>query len=143
MKTALVCFPEHRDAIMRVRNTVFTLEQGVDPAIDFDGFDHEAIHVLCSDNDLPVGTGRILNDGHIGRVAVLAEYRSRGVGTQIVTLLIDTARAGAFDRVFLYAQINAIPFYDKLGFAVCGENTIEAGIVHSPMELRFIDEGKP
>jgi hypothetical protein len=141
MNTALVCFPEHRDAIMQVRNTVFTLEQGVDPAIDFDGFDHEAIHVLCSDNGVPVGTGRMLEDGHIGRVAVLGEYRSRGIGTRIMTLLIDTARAGAFDRVFLFAQINAIPFYDKLGFAVCGENTMEAGIVHSPMELRFTERG--
>lgn len=141
MKTALVTFPEHRDAIMHVRNTVFTVEQGVDPAIDFDGFDHEAIHVLCSDNGVPVGTGRMLDDGHIGRVAVLGEYRARGVGTQILTLLIDTARAGAFDRVFLYAQINAIPFYDKLGFTICGENIMEAGIVHSPMELRFSDRG--
>jgi predicted GNAT family N-acyltransferase len=139
MKTDLVSFSDHQDAITLIRYTVFSLEQGVDPAIDFDGLDAEALHVVCSDNGTPVGTGRMLDDGHIGRVAVLNEYRSRGAGTGIMTELINTAREKKFIRVYLYAQVNAVPFYDKHGFTVCGRNFMEAGIMHTQMQILFIN----
>ena len=133
METTLVSYADQQDAIRLVRMTVFSEEQGVDPAIDFDGLDDEAFHVLCRDNGNPVGTGRMLDDGHIGRVAVLSEYRSRGVGTKIMQLLIDTARANNYRRIYLHAQVGAVPFYDKLGFFACGKNFEEAGILHTPM----------
>jgi predicted GNAT family N-acyltransferase len=133
METALVSYAEHQDAIKLVRNTVFSAEQGVDPAIDFDGLDDDAFHVLCSDDGKPVGTGRMLDDGHIGRVAVISEYRSRGAGTRIMQLLIDTAKANNYKRIYLHAQVGAVPFYDKLGFFACGKNFEEAGILHTPM----------
>lgn len=137
LSTDLVDFTEQRAAITHVRFTVFSQEQGVDPAIDFDGLDKDAIHVLCSVDGKPVGTGRMLDDGHIGRVAVLSEYRSRGIGSRIMALLIDTARARAIGEVHLYAQVNAVPFYDRLGFSACGENFEEAGIMHTPMVLKL------
>ena len=133
METALVSYTEHQDAIKLVRNTVFSAEQGVDPTIDFDGLDDDAFHVLCSDDGKPVGTGRMLDDGHIGRVAVISEYRSRGAGTRIMQLLIDTAKANNYKRIYLHAQVGAVPFYDKLGFFACGKNFEEAGILHTPM----------
>ncbi len=133
METKLVSYADQQDAIRLVRMAVFSEEQGVDPAIDFDGLDDEATHVLCSDNGNPVGTGRMLDDGHIGRVAVLSEHRSRGVGTEIMQLLTDTARAKNFRRIYLHAQVGAVPFYDKLGFFACGKNFEEAGILHTPM----------
>ena len=138
MKTDLVSFSDHQDAITHIRHTVFSLEQGVDPGIDFDGLDSEALHVLCTVDGTPVGTGRMLDDGHIGRVAVLKEYRSQGVGTGIMAGLINTAREKQFIRVYLYAQVNAVPFYDKLGFTVCGRNFVEAGIMHTPMQILFL-----
>ena len=137
LKLDLVSFAEHEKAITHIRNTVFTVEQGVDPAIDFDGLDTQAFQVLCTIAGKPVGTGRMLDDGHIGRVAVLGDYRSRGIGTGIMELLLATARERAIDRVYLYAQANAVPFYDKLGFSACGANFMEAGMLHTPMELQF------
>ncbi len=137
MKLDLVSFDAQLPAIRHVRTTVFTLEQGVDPAIDFDGLDAEAVHVLCTDNDQPVGTGRMLDDGHIGRIAVLADYRAQGIGRLLMQTLIDTARARHYDNVSLYAQVNAVPFYEKLGFKANGENFTEAGIEHTPMELKL------
>ena len=64
-----------KESIQQIRHTVFTVEQGVSPEIEIDGKDHDAIHALIYSNGLAVGTGRILKDGHIGRIAVLKEYR--------------------------------------------------------------------
>jgi len=131
----VVSFAAHEDAIRHIRHTVFTVEQKVDTTLDFDGLDDKAIQVLCTDQGLPVGTGRMLNDGHIGRVAVLREYRDKGVGAGLMKTLIETARTRRFREVYLYAQVTAVPFYEKLGFEATGDNFTEAGILHTPMSL--------
>jgi len=131
----VVSFAAHEDAIRHIRHTVFTVEQKVDTTLDFDGLDDKAIQVLCTDQGLPVGTGRMLNDGHIGRVAVLREYRDKGVGAGLMKTLIETARTRRFREVYLYAQVTAVPFYEKLGFEATGDNFTEAGIRHTPMSL--------
>jgi len=131
----VVSFAAHEDAIRHIRHTVFTVEQKVDTTLDFDGLDDKAIQVLCTEQGLPVGTGRMLNDGHIGRVAVLREYRNKGVGAGLMKTLIETARTRRFREVYLYAQVTAVPFYEKLGFEVTGDNFTEAGILHTPMSL--------
>ena len=133
----VVSFAAHEDAIRHIRHTVFTVEQMVDTTLDFDGLDDKAIQVLCTDQGLPVGTGRMLNDGHIGRVAVLREYRDKGVGAGLMKTLIETARTRRFREVYLYAQVTAVPFYEKLGFEATGDNFTEAGIRHTPMSLEL------
>ena len=137
IQTNLVDYVEHQTAITLIRFSVFSQEQGVDPAIDFDGLDREALHVVSYDDDEPVGTGRILEDGHIGRVCVMPRYRSRGIGTRIMEVLIETAREKGIKEVHLYAQVDAVPFYDRLGFSACGENFEEAGMMHTPMVLKL------
>lgn len=124
-------------AIRAIRRTVFTGEQHVDPAIDFDGQDALAMHALARVDDMPVGTGRMLGDGHIGRIAVLREYRGRGIGTQIIRALLDRARQEGLPRVYLGSQMHAVGFYEKLGFTTYGLPFMEAGIEHISMELRF------
>ena len=71
-----------------IRNTVFSGEQNIKPEIDFDGNDSSAFHVLIFVDGKSAGTGRMLNDGHIGRVAVLNEYRGKGLGSRIIKSLI-------------------------------------------------------
>jgi predicted GNAT family N-acyltransferase len=93
------------------------------------------VQILALDNGTPVGTGRMLADGHIGRIAVLMDYRKTGIGKQIVSCLIKHARNNNLDRVFLGAQISAVPFYEKLGFCRSGEDYMEANILHTPMAL--------
>lgn len=128
-------FSEHSQEILSLRYRVFSLEQGVDPDIDIDGLDDDAVQILALDNGTPVGTGRMLADGHIGRIAVLMDYRKTGIGKQIVSCLIEHARNNKLDRVFLGAQISAVPFYEKLGFCRSGEDYMEANILHTPMAL--------
>lgn len=127
----------YRPGIISIRNSVFTLEQLVDSNIDFDGQDDGAIHVLIRRNNDYIATGRMLSDGHIGRVAVLKEYREHGYGYKTVSALINEAKNKRLNRVYLGAQLHAIDFYLKLGFLPYGEPYVEANIEHISMEIIF------
>ena len=123
--------------IRSIRNNVFTTEQQIDENLDFDGQDRDAIHVLVSRQGRYVGTGRMLADGHIGRLAVLKEFRGQGLGAEAVRALVKEAENRGMDRVYLESQTHAIGFYEKLGFSTYGEPYVEANIEHVHME-RFI-----
>lgn len=125
---------ESKEYIRAVREHVFINEQGISPEIEFDGLDDSAIHVLVFSNGLAIGTGRILDDGHIGRIAILRQFRNQGLGSKIVRSLIDEAINRGYKRVYLGAQKQAVNFYRKLGFIQFGEAFLEAGIMHLSME---------
>ena len=125
---------EYAPKIRNIRNNVFTNEQHIDPGMDFDGQDGDAIHVLIIYKGKYVGTGRMLNDGHIGRLAVLKEYRGQGLGADIVLSLVKEAKNKNLKRVYLGAQKHAVGFYKKLGFSVYGEPYTEVNIKHVCME---------
>ena len=138
VETIVVRFNEPYAAeIRKIRNTVFTGEQHVDEDLDFDGQDPAAVHVLVACEGKYVGTGRMLTDGHIGRLAVLEEHRGRGMGARAVLALVQEAENAGLRRTFLGAQKHAVGFYEKLGFAVYGEPYTEANIEHIHME-RFM-----
>ena len=120
--------------IRSIRDNIFIKEQGIDPKIEFDGLDSSAIHTLVFINDKAIGTGRILIDGHIGRIAVLSEYRGQGIGSKIIKSLIDEAIRSNYKRVYLGSQKQAINFYLKLGFTPFGDEFMEAEILHLSME---------
>jgi len=132
-------FADAEAAIRAVRRAVFTLEQGVAEAIDFDGSDAPCRHVVVYDAaGEPIGTGRIQPDGRLGRIAVLAEWRGRGVGVWITEALIEAARAAGHEHVALNAQIHARGFYERLGFEARGERFMEADIEHIEMVMAIL-----
>ena len=136
MKSEIVSFDKvYSPVIKSIRTRVFVEEQGIDSTIDFDGLDVEAIHVLISLDGRCVGTGRMLNDGHIGRIAVLKDCRKQGVGKLIIKAIIAEARRQKFKRVYLGSQMPAVGFYHKLGFNICGEMFFDAGLEHIEMKL--------
>ena len=135
LHTEFVNYEDARDIIHGIRHDVFTLEQKVDSELDFDGLDEQAFQVIAFSDDTPAGTGRMLADGHIGRIAVLKAFRKLGTGSLIMTSLINLAREKKLPRVFLGAQVTAMPFYEKLGFSGYGETYMEAGILHMPMAM--------
>ena len=120
--------------IKKIRYSVFVAEQHIDADLEFDGNDKDAIHVLLVKNERFVGTGRMLSDGHIGRLAVYKEYRGQGLGTDAVMALVGEAKKLGLQRVYLGAQLNAVAFYKKLGFSEFGKSFMEAGIEHIHME---------
>lgn len=133
-------FDADRELIFAIRTAVFIIEQSVPADIEIDGQDPLARHVLAYLDGRPVGTGRILPDGRIGRMAVLRAARGQGVGTAMLARLLEMARDLAIDQVCLSAQCEAIPFYSRLGFTATGPVYQEAGIDHRWME-RAMDGG--
>ncbi|MCC4264312.1 GNAT family N-acetyltransferase [Oceanimonas baumannii] len=125
---------KHQPAIRGVRNAVFIQEQRIDPGLEYDGLDENAVHVLLSIDGQWAGTGRLLDDGHIGRIAVRKEFRGLGLGAKVVQALVDEAARQGHTRVHLGAQKYATGFYRKLGFTPYGDEFLDAGIVHIAME---------
>lgn len=131
-------FAREAEAIRAVREEVFIQEQGVTPALEWDGLDGDALHVLArTPNGEPIGTARLLPDGHIGRMAVRAPWRGRGVGRALLSELLAAARERGLRRVFLGAQTHALGFYARQGFTVYGEPFMDAGIPHRHMACRL------
>ena len=125
---------QNETEIRKIRNSVFSSEQQIPEDVDFDGRDPDAIHVLVKMEGRFVGTGRMLKDGHIGRLAVLQDHRGKGAGAKAVKALIEEAVRKGFKRVFLGAQLHASGFYNKLGFKEYGSVFVEVGIEHIHME---------
>ncbi len=117
-----------------IRFTVFVEEQKVPAEIEIDAQDPLSLHALALDaSGTAVATGRLLPDGHIGRMAVLPSARGSGVGTAVLRALMEAARARGDREVVLSAQTHAVPFYARIGFATEGEVYDDAGIPHIDM----------
>lgn len=125
-----------RAALAQVRRVVFLEEQGVPPALEWDEWDVRSRHFLALDaTGQPIGTARLLPDGHIGRMAVLRPWRRRGVGSALLCHVLNAARSAGFTQVELAAQTHALGFYQRLGFVAYGPDFMDAGIPHCNMRL--------
>lgn len=133
MRIELLPWDEARAQAAPIRFAVFVEEQGVPQDIELDDMDAHCIHALFFQGELPVGTGRLLPDGHIGRMAVLKEWRGRGIGGLILNRLIECARLRGDREVALSAQVHALDFYRAHGFVEEGVEYLEAGIRHQRM----------
>ena len=114
-----------------IREAVFLREQGVPEDMEWDAFDAVSRHALAfDDSGRPIATGRLLPDGHIGRMAVLQDWRGQGLGSAVLaSLLAEAARLG-YPALMLHAQTHAAPFYARFGFRPQGPEFMEAGIPH-------------
>jgi len=132
--TSIICdYKSNIEDICAIRYEVFVDEQKVPEELEIDGFDGEAKHALAFVDGVPIGTGRILNDGHIGRVAVLKNYRGLGIGKLIMKELIKWAQDMSLEKVWLSSQWHAHSFYLDFGFVCVDEIYKEAGIDHIKM----------
>ena len=127
--------------ILRIRATVFVLEQGV-VYIDPDGNDKNAVQIYASVDGVMVGCLRIyqLEEGtyRIGRVAVLKEFRGLGIGNAMMKEAIQYLRERTnATKACLDAQLHAIGFYEKLGFTLFTEEFLEEGLLHRGMQMFF------
>lgn len=120
--------------LRKVRETVFVREQSVPAALERDGSDPACRHVIARDaTGAPIGAGRLTPDRRIGRMAVLREWRGRGVGDALLAALLEQARAWGWAEVSLHAQVSAEGFYARHGFVPQGGRFMEAGIEHQAM----------
>ena len=126
-------------ALLReIRTSVFVQEQQVSSELEWDDRDKAALHWLALDEQArPVGTCRMLLDGRIGRMATLKACRGNGIGRALLDSAVDCARTLQLCEAYLYAQTQAITFYQRAGFIVSGEEFMEANIPHKIMRLRL------
>jgi predicted GNAT family N-acyltransferase len=123
-----------RDEASRIRYEVFVEEQRVPVEIELDEHDPVCVHAIArSEDGTPVATGRLLPDGHIGRMAVTRAWRGRGVGSRMLVALMNAAQERGDAEVVLSAQTHAIGFYRRHGFAEEGPVYDDAGIPHQDM----------
>ncbi len=135
MECVLANWDSDRPVLERIRREVFVREQQILESDEWDDEDRVSVHVIARLNRDPVGTGRINPAGKIGRIAVFAGLRGRGIGTLILSRLLEEARRLGIREPYLHAQVQAMPFYEKLGFASEGDVFDEAGIPHVRMSL--------
>jgi len=131
-----VIWQTHAIQLKTVREQVFIIEQHVPIALEWDGLDDEALHLLAiNDAGVAIGCARLPGDGSIGRMAVLQSWRGLGVGKAILYAAVAQYQQQGVQPITLSAQMHAIPFYQKAGFEVCSEPYLDAGILHVNMRL--------
>lgn len=117
-----------------IRFEVFVEEQKVPRELELDEWDVQSVHAVAFDEDgRAVGTGRLLPDGHIGRMAVIARARGGGTGSALLMHLMAEARRRGHAEAVLSAQSHAIPFYERHGYSPSGAEYLDAGIPHVDM----------
>jgi len=127
--------------LSEIRTQVFVEEQSVPADVEWDGKDDSAFHwIAVDDSNTPLGTARMLADGHIGRMAVLKHARNRGVGRALLQKAIEHARTLDIYEAYLYAQTHAANFYLKEGFVIHGDEFMEANIPHLTMRLTLFKQ---
>ena len=128
-----------------IRKKVFIYEQNVDPGLELDGLDQQLIHLIGYIDNQPVATARInINDAKtkakIQRVAVLKEQRGQRLGFKLMEEIERWARETnpSIEVLSLSAQDPAIPFYEKLNYAITNEEGyLDANIPHHYMEKQI------
>ena len=135
---SLICWHDGEPLLKSVREAVFIHEQGISPELEWDGADEHCRHALVlSQQGEAIGCGRMLANGHIGRIAVSSKWRKQKVGTAIMEALLNYAHAHDYPQVDVDAQTHAIPFYRSFDFVDEGEVFMDAGLPHIRMVLEL------
>ncbi|MFW5949740.1 MAG: GNAT family N-acetyltransferase [archaeon] len=126
-----------RENAYDVRWTVFVEEQGVDPDIEIDEHEDEAIHFVAYAEDEPVGAARLREPepgvGKVERLAVLQTHRGNGLGEALMNAVEREARERGLTTLILHGQLRVAEFYEYLGYERVSGEFMEAGIPHVEM----------
>lgn len=141
IRTEVLPWEKALDRAKAIRLAVFVQEQAIDESEEWDESDLVSMHALALMGEECVGTGRLLPEGKIGRMAVLKAFRRKGIGAAILNALIKEARRQGLSELRLSAQDHAIEFYRQFGFETEGEPYIEVGIPHQQMKRRDVNRG--
>lgn len=132
-----VSWKQHEQALRLIRTQVFMYEQQVPEALEWDGLDEKAVHLLAlTSSGEAIGCARLIGDGSIGRMAVVKPWRGTGVGMPLLKQAIAYYRQQGQQRITLSAQLHAVAFYEKAGFEVCSAPYLDADIMHVDMQLQ-------
>jgi predicted GNAT family N-acyltransferase len=135
---SMICWHDGEPLLKSIREAVFIREQGVPAELEWDGLDESCRHALAiSHQGDAIGCGRMLANGHIGRIAVMPQWRKKKVGTAVMEALLNYARAQDYKQVDVDAQTYAVPFYRGFEFVERGDVFRDAGLPHIKMSLKL------
>ncbi len=127
-------------SVVYIRKEVFIDEQLVSIEDELDHRDFKADHFLLENNNTYVGTARVYyqyNQATIGRVAVLKQFRKKGYAAFMLKEIINILKNKDINVIHIGAQVQALGFYEKLGFTISGDMYLDANIEHYPMEMNL------
>ncbi|QHV93837.1 GNAT family N-acetyltransferase [Spirosoma endbachense] len=133
--------PKDLEIAFSIRRTVFVEEQKVRSEEEYDEFESTSTHFLARADGEPCGTARwrrTSNGVKLERFAVLQAFRGQGVGKALVRAVLDdvfSQQPEPIERIYLHAQLTAMPLYADFGFVPVGPMFEEAGIQHYKMVL--------
>ena len=140
LKIEIVKWIDGLSQLKNIREKVFIQEQKVTPQLEWDGMDEKAIHFLVFNDKAAIGCARaivIKDHMQLGRMAVLKEYRSQGIGGALIEKAMTIAKLNQLSAIYISAQCHAIDFYKKFGFEVTSDIYLDAEIPHRDMTLDF------
>ncbi|WP_370116037.1 GNAT family N-acetyltransferase [Streptacidiphilus sp. MAP12-33] len=136
--------------VRAVRHEVFVVEQNVPVELEYDELDATSVHVLARDAEgTPLGTGRLIHGPQalattgregvvlLGRLAVRQRARGTGLGAELVRAIEAAGRDHGGTELELHAQVQALGFYERLGYVAFGDEYPDAGIPHRSMTKRL------
>ena len=124
------------ETLSAIRHQVFVKEQHIPESLELDGQDDNATHWLVSAPDkTPIATARMLDNGKVGRMAVLADYRGKGVASALLRRIIRFAQSREMDSLTMDAQAHAAELFERFGFDTESEPFDVAGIPHATFTL--------
>ncbi len=133
VKVKTASWPDDAATLKAIRFEVFVTEQGVPAESEIDDNDPRSLHAIAWSDGQAAACGRLLPDGHIGRMAVRQPFRGQGVGALVLEHLIGRARQRGDREVVLSAQTHAVGFYEKFGFIAEGSEYLDCDIPHLDM----------
>ncbi|MFJ9456148.1 GNAT family N-acetyltransferase [Kitasatospora sp. NPDC101447] len=133
--------------VREVRREVFIVEQNVPEELEYDRYDGTSVHLLAvGPGGAGLGTGRLIFgeqareltggvEGRVllGRLAVLPVARGTGLGAELVRAIEAAGAERGASEVELHAQVQALGFYERLGYVAEGSVYDDAGIPHRTM----------
>lgn len=136
MKIKIVATDAEKNQAFKVRNIVFVEEQKVDPAIEMDEYDNEAIHFIGYVDGEPIAASRLRwvdNFGKLERICVKKDLRGKAYGTKMIQAMEEEILKSDYTKAKLNAQTHAEEFYSRLGYETVSDEFFDAGIPHVTM----------
>ena len=121
-----------------IRKKVFVNEQKYPISVEFDDHDKTCDHLLLTVDGTPAATARVFmtdeQTAKIGRLTVLKEYRGQHLGAELIKELKKRSKALGAKKIYVSAQVYAVPFYEKYGFRAYGNEYLDIHIPHMDMD---------